>query len=194
MSKHVPEDWRDLSSVWREDAAGVNAEEIDRYLARERRQLWLSSGGEIAGLGIGFAAAVWTAVYAPYRGVGIVLALFTLAAAAMSWRLRRAPMPAGAATLAMSLKDSIAREDWLAEQLRLGRALSFVALFAIVMATSLQLFRLKAFSAAGLAAAGIGCTVVLAALAWNLVLTRRARRRRARLQFLDDRLNDRQKA
>jgi hypothetical protein len=72
--------------------------------------------------------------------------------------------------------------------LRLGRALSFVALFAILMATSLQLLRLQAFSAAGLVAAGIGCAVVLGALGWNLVLTARMRRRRARLQYFDERM------
>ena len=189
MSKHVPEDWRDLSSVWREDAAGVNAEEIDRYLARERRQLWLSSGGEIAGLGIGFAAAVWTAVYAPYRGVGIVLALFTLAAAAMSWRLRRAPMPAGAATLAMSLKDSIAREDWIDEQLRFGRILSAVALSALIFSAAALLRFVRPLDRAALWAACAGVVFVVVMLGWNRMLTRRSRERRQRLEYLSEGLD-----
>jgi len=39
-----------------------------------------------------------------------------------------------------------------------------------------------------LIAAGVGCAVALVALAWNLVLAARSRRRLARLRYLDERM------
>lgn len=187
-------DWNDLAKMWQADAAGVSLLEIDRHLQRQKRHMWGVTAAELAGLGAGIIAAICVLFFTPHTGMGVVIILFGGACAWITLRMRREGRPPGAVDVLQSLKDSIAREDWIADQLRLGRALSFVALFAIIMATSLQLFRLRAFSAAGLIAAGTGCTVVLAALAWNLVLTRRAQQRRARLQFLDDRLNERQKA
>jgi hypothetical protein len=186
-------DWNDLAKMWQADAAGVSLEEIDRHLQREKRQMWGVAAAELAGLGAGIVAAACVLFFTPHTWMGLLIILFGGTSALITLRMRREVHPPGAVNVLQSLKDSIAREDWIAEQLRLGRALSLVALFAIVMATSQQLFRLKAFSAAGLTAAGIGCAVVLGALAWNLVLTRRAQRRRARLLFLDDRLNDRTK-
>ena len=82
----------------------------------------------------------------------------------------------------------MAREDWIDEQLRFGRALSFVALFAVVIATSMQLQHFHAISVLGLGAATVSCVYVTGVVVWNLVLTRRARRRRARLQYFNDRL------
>jgi hypothetical protein len=188
MIEPTSSDWNDLAKMWQADAAGVSLQEIDRHLRREKRHLWLVTAAELAGLAAGVAAAACVLFFTPHTVMGVVIILFGGTCALITLRMRRAGPPPGSVDVLQSLKDSIAREDWLADQLRLGRALSFVALFAIVLATSLQLFRLQAFSATGLGAAGIGCAVVLAALAWNLVLTLRTRRRRARLQYLNDRL------
>jgi Flp pilus assembly protein TadB len=181
------DDWNDLARLWQADAAGVSVADIDAHLQRERRQMRGVTIAELTGLGAGVLAAVLVLLYA-HLWMGVVIILFGGISAWITLRMRREGAPPGSSDLMKSLKDSIEREDWLAGQLRLGRALSFVALFAIVQATSVQLFRLKAFSATGLTAAGIGGAVVLAALAWNLVLTRRSRRRLARLQYLNDRL------
>lgn len=188
MTESNSSDWNDLAKMWQADAACVSLQEIDGHLRRERRHLWLATAAELAGLLAGIVAAGCVLFFTPHTWMGVLIMLFGGTCAWITLRMRRAGPPPGSLDVLQSLKDSIAREDWLVEQLRLGRALSFVALFAIVLATSLQLFRLKAFSATGLTAAGIGCAVVLAALAWNLVLTVRARRRLGRLQYLNDRL------
>jgi hypothetical protein len=181
------DDWNDLTRLWQADAAGVSVADIDAHLQRERRHMLGVTIAEILGLGVGLLAAVLVSLFA-HRWMGVVIILFGGISAWITLRMRRQGAPPGSSDLMNSLKDSIEREDWLAGQLRLGRALSFVALFAIIQATSVQLFRLKAFSATVLIAAGIGSAVVLAALAWNLVLTQRSRRRLARLKYLDDRL------
>jgi hypothetical protein len=103
-------------------------------------------------------------------------------------RLRRESVPSGSVDLVQSLKDSVDREDWIAEQLRFGRALSFVALFAIVTATGSQLRDGPPGSAFVLIAGSVAATVVLGALVWNGVLMRRSRLRRRRLEYLQDRL------
>jgi hypothetical protein len=120
--------------------------------------------------------------------LGVVIIVFGGASAWLALRMRRGHEPPGSCDLLQSLKASIEREDWIAEQLRFGRVLSFVALFAIVQAVSARLFRLEAFTASVLIPAGISCLVVVVALAANLWLSVRSRRRRARLLYLDDRM------
>jgi hypothetical protein len=186
MNEPLTNDWQDLSTLWQADAAAVQIEEIDAYLASERRQLRLAAVGELTGLAIGIAASAWVAFFTPYRGVGIALALFAVGSAFMARRLRRTPAPTGSAALARSLKDSIEREDWITAQLRFGRALSFVALFALVFATAAQLRFVRPLELGGVWAATAGTVFVLAVLAWNLVLTRRARVRRERLEYLSE--------
>lgn len=185
---NTPSDWNDLAKLWQADAACVPVQDIDAHLQRERRRMWRVSVTEFAGLTAGIIAAVCLLVFTPHVWLGVLIILFGGGSAWLALRMRRQiPLP-DSLDLMQSLKDSIAREDWITEQLRFGRVLSFVALAAIVLATSMQLLRLKTFSATGLVASGIGCTVVLAALALNLVLSLRSRRRRARLRYLDERL------
>jgi hypothetical protein len=186
MNEPTASDWNDLAKLWQADAAGVSLAEIDAHLQRERRHMRNVTLAEMAGLAGGALAAA--VVLPTHFWMGVVILLFGGVSAWITLRMRREGPPPGSTGLMDSLKDSIEREDWMAGQLRLGRALSFVALFAIVQATSVQLFRLKAFSATALTAAGIASAVVLAALALNLVLTRRSRRRLARLRYLNDRL------
>lgn len=181
------DDWNDLARMWQADAARVSLEEIDAHLRREKRQMAGVTVAELAGLAVGVIAALCV-VFFTHTWLGLVIILFGGASAWITLRLRRANPAPGSRDLLQSLKDSIEREDWIAEQLRFGRVLSFVALFAIVLATSVQLFRLKAFSSTGLISAGIGAAVVLGALAWNLWLTLRSQRRRTRLQYLEARL------
>jgi tetrahydromethanopterin S-methyltransferase subunit F len=181
------DEWNDLTRMWQADAAGVSVADIDAHLQRQRRQMLGVTIAEMLGLGAGVFAAVLVILFA-HLWMGVVIILFGGISAWITVRMRREGAPPGSSDLMKSLKESIEREDWLAGQLRLGRALSFVALFAIVQATSVQLFRLQAFSATALTATGIGSAVVLAALAWNLVLTGRSRRRLARLKYLDERL------
>ncbi|HUQ08736.1 MAG TPA: hypothetical protein VM146_00375 [Steroidobacteraceae bacterium] len=188
MNTPLPEDWNDLARMWQADAAGLSLPEIDEHLQREKKQMAGVAAAEFAGLGVGLVAAALVLLLTPMVWLGTVIILFGGASAWIALRLRRAGRAQGSGDLLQSLKDSIEREDWIAEQLRFGRVLSFVALFAIIQATSAQLFTLKAFSATVLTAAGIGCAVVLGALAWNVWLTARSTRRRERLKYLEDRM------
>ena len=187
MNASPPDEWNDLAKMWQADAARVSPEDIDAHLQREKRHMAGVILAELAGLGAGLVAAVCVMTFM-HHWLGVIIILFGGSSAWLAVRLRRLGTPPGSRDLLQSLKDSIDREDWIAEQLRFGRVLSFVALFAIVMATSVQLFRLQAFTVTGLAAAGVGCTVVLGALGWNLLLSVRSRRRRARLKYLDERM------
>jgi hypothetical protein len=183
-------DWNELSKMWQADAAAVSFEEIDVHLARERRRMRVITFVELAGVGLGVAAAAWLTFFTPFRWLGAIVVVFTIVSAFAAVRMRREAVPSGAVDVLHSLKESIEREDWIAEQLRMGRALSFVALFAIVMATSTQLHRFHTLPTVGLAAAIAAGTYVIAVLAWNLVLTRRAHIRRTRLVYISERLNE----
>lgn len=182
------DDWNDLARLWQADAAGVSLEDIDAHLRREKRQMAGVAAAEIAGLAVGLGAAALLLLLTPHLWLGVVIVAFGGVSAGISLRLRRASPSPGSRDLLHSLKDSLDREDWIAEQLRLGRVLSFVALFALVMVTAVQLLRLKTFDAAGLIFAGVGAALVMCALGWNLWLTVRARRRRDRLAYLEQRL------
>ena len=187
MNTPLPDDWNDLARLWQADAARVSLQDVDAHLKREKRQMAGVAAAELAGLGLGVIAAACVVVFV-HLWLGVVIIVFGGASAWLTLRMRRAGAPPGSQDLLQSLKDSIDREDWIAEQLRFGRVLSFVALFAIVQAVSAQLFRVQAFEASMLIAAGSGAAMVIGALAWNAWLTVRSRRRRARLKYLDDRI------
>jgi hypothetical protein len=190
MSEPRISDWNDLSRMWQADAAAVSLDEIDDHLAREHRRMRVVTIVELAGVGLGMIAAAWLTFFTPFRWMGAIVAAFAIVSTLAAVRMRREPASSGAVDVLHSLKESIEREDWIAEQLRIGRALSFVALFAIVMVTSTQLVRFHAMPAPGLGAAISGSVYVIGILAWNLILTRRAHARRARLQYIRERLDE----
>jgi hypothetical protein len=188
MNEKPVSDWNDLAKLWQADAAAVSIDDIDAHMKRHRRHMRLATLAELGGVCLGLAASGWLAFFTTYRGVGLVVAAFALVSAVVIVRLRRELAPTGSVDVLQSLKDSVDREDWIAEQLRFGRALSFVALFAIVMATGSQLRHSGSDPALALIAGGVAAACVLAALGWNLLLSRRSRARRQRLEYLKDRL------
>jgi hypothetical protein len=188
MNEKLASDWSDLAKLWQAEAAAVSIDDIDAHLKRHRRHMRLATFAELAGTCIGLAAAGWLTFFTTYHVLGVVVAAFALISAAAVVRLRREPATSGSIDLLQSLKGSIEREDWIAEQLRFGRALSFVALFAIVTATGSQLRHGGSGTAFAMTAGGIAAACVLAALVWNVVLLRRSHARRRRLEYLKDRL------
>ncbi|HEV7608234.1 MAG TPA: hypothetical protein VGO61_12905 [Steroidobacteraceae bacterium] len=188
MNEMPATDWNDLAKLWQADGAGISIDEIEQHVRRERLQLLGVLIAEIAGLCVAAGAASWLYFFTPFTVLGAVIAIFGGVCTLLAVRMRREPAPSGARDLLHSLKESIAREDWIDGQLRLGRALNFVALFAIVMATSMQLLHFHAISSLGLAGAAVSSVYVVGVLVWNLVLTRRTKRRRARLEYINDRL------
>ena len=188
MNEKLASDWNDLAKLWQAEAAAVSIDDIEAHLVRHRRHMRLATVAELAGMCLGVAAAGWLAFFTTYRWLGLVVGAFALISAAAVVRMRREPPAPGSVDLLQSLKDSIDREDWVAEQLRFGRALSFVALFAIVSATGSQLRDSRSALELALIAGGVAAACVLAALAWNTVLLRRSHARRHRLEYLKDRL------
>ena len=186
MNEKLASEWSDLAKLWQAEAAAVSIDDIDAHLKRQRRHMRLATVAELGGVCLGLVAAGWLTL--TYRWLGVVVAVFALISAAVIVRMRRDPAASGSVDLLQSLKDSMDREDWTAEQLRFGRALSFVALFAIVMATGSQLRHSGSAPGLALIAGSVAASCVLAALVWNLVLLRRSHARRRRLEYLRDRL------
>lgn len=188
MNEKLASDWNDLAKLWQAEAAAISVDDIDAHLRRHRRQMRIATFVELVGVSLGVAAAGWLAFFLSHRWLGLVVGVFALVSAAVMVRTRRDPEPTGSVDVLQSLKDSLDREDWIAEQLRFGRALSFVALFAIVMATGSQLRQFSPTYPVALMAGGVAAACVIAALVWNMVLLRRSRTRRHRLNYLKDRL------
>ena len=82
----------------------------------------------------------------------------------------------------------MAREDWVAEELRFGRALSFVVSFVIVYMTSYQMHNFASASAGSWLALAAAAAWICGVLAWNVLLLRRSARRRQRLESYATRL------
>ena len=96
-------------------------------------------------------------------------------------RMRCEPEPEGGADLLTSLDSGITREDWILAQLGVGRAVTLLTLAAIAL-FGWDHLRFFASTPAQRLWALLGITlIVLAILAWNLVLTRQAKRRKRRL-------------
>jgi hypothetical protein len=76
----------------------------------------------------------------------------------------------------------------LAEQLRYGRILGFVALFAVVIAASAQLMRFASATPVALLATTAAGIAIGASLAWNMTLAWQVWRRTARLQIFEVKL------
>ena len=174
--------WEDLASLWQGEVATYSMEQVKAHSERQRRIMQVVTVAELAGAVLGITAALWLMFVTPHRLMGLVVVVFALLSAVVMLRARREPESRGEAGLIGILKESVAYHDWMAEQLRYGRALSFVALFAIVMSASVQLLHFQTASASGLAASASGACGMTGVLAWNFILTERARRRRASLQ------------
>jgi hypothetical protein len=180
MSETPDHDWSDLARIWQADAVRVAMQDIEAHLRRQRRHLLAVAAAEWGALAIGALAACWLLFGTPMRVLGLIVGVFTMGSAWLSIRMKQPPPQTGA-DLLQSLKDFVAREDWLIGQLRIGRGISLMALAAIVVATSMQLLRAQAFLPAMLSAAAVGCGIAVVALSWNYVLYRRSRARRERL-------------
>jgi hypothetical protein len=188
MNQLQPSGWDDLSAQWRDDPVAFAAADIQRRRRRAQKQLFFTTVVELAVAALGVVAALWQLLAGVFPVLGVATSVCVLWSAAVMFRARHAAPPAGTGPLLDSLKDSIEHEDWMAEQLRLGRALGFMALFAIVMAASVQLLSFRPASVPQLWATATAGFAVSAALAWNFVLAWQARRRGAGLRSIAEKL------
>lgn len=187
MTSQPAGDWKDLSRVWQAEGAAVSLAELEQYMKRERRGMRALATAELAGLGLGVLVGAWLSLWSPYFWLAGVFIAFCVV---MGWvALRRTdPEPQGGDDLLTSLRISMAREDWVASQLRFGRALSFVVLFVIVFLGSHMMRNFAAVNYGSFMALGVAAAWVCAVLAWNLSLVRRSARRRQRLESYAHRL------
>ena len=145
------------------------------------------AGVELAGLGLGIVVGIWMSIASPFIWVSGVFIAFCLV---MGWvALRRNHVePLGGEDLLTSLRIAVAREDWVAAELRFGRALSFVVLFVIVYMASHQMHNFASTSAGSWLALAAAASWICCVLAWNVLLVRRSARRRQRLESYATRL------
>lgn len=181
MNQPPVENWQDLTRIWRTGTVPVAGAEVEKLHERQRRRAKLARMAELACTAPGVAAALWLALASRFRWVGIVTAVFSVASVYFTLRSRRRPDAPGSADLLQSLQDALSYQDWLAEQLRYGRVLGYMALFAVVMAASTQLLHMSLATRSGLVATAVAATAISAALAWNMTLAWQVWRRSAHL-------------
>lgn len=182
MNQQAPDQWQQLARIWKTGDAPVTAADVEELHGRQHRRLRIARGAELACSVLGFIAALWLALVSRFLWVGILTAVFSLASVHFVLRARRRAVPPGSADLMQSLKESLGYLEWQAEQLRYGRVLGFVALFAVVMAASTQLMHWASTTPLELLATAAAGIAVSAALAWNMTLAWQVWRRSARLQ------------
>ena len=176
-----PADWMELTRLWQAEGAAVSIDELEAHVQRERAAMRALAAIELAGLGLGIAVGVWLSATTTYFWLASVFIAFCLVMAWVALRRGHAE-PLGGDDLLTSLRISMTREDWVASELRFGRALSFVVLFVIVFMTSHVMRHFATTSAGALLALGAAAAWVCGVLAWNFVLARRSARRRQRLE------------
>ena len=187
MNQPPEGEWQDLSSLWQSEVTPVSTADIERLHELQRVRLRVATAAELSVALLGIVAAYWLAIVSRFLWVGVFTAATATASAVVVLRARRRPAPPVSDNLLESLKGSLAWQDWLAEQLRYGRALSFVALFAIVIAASDQLMHMAAATSSRLLAIAAAGTAVVAAVAWNMALAWNVRRRKSRLSgFIEE--------
>jgi len=174
--------WSELTRLWQVESSAVSIADFDAAARRQRRQMLALAAAEAGGLVLAFIAAVFIAVHTALIAMSGICFVFFGVCGYLQHRMRKEPPPSGGEDLLKSLDVRMAHEDWNLAQLGIGRAVTLITLVAVVMVGANDL-RFFAMTPASHLWALLGITlIVLTILAWNLLLTRRARRRKARFQ------------
>jgi FtsH-binding integral membrane protein len=180
--------WNDLSQLWHAANGAPASREVER---RERRQrhimLWLRFA-EGAALTLAFIAAMWIAMQTAYVAMTALSIVFFGTCGYLQYRMRREPQPLGGEDLLTSLGASVQREEWNLAQLGAGRAVTLLTLAAISMVVFDHLRHYASTPPGRLGALLAIAGIVFAILAWNVVLTVRARRRKRLLEAISQQL------
>lgn len=170
--------WDDFSRLWHRGGADVSAADVERHDRRQRRLVTYLRWAEGGGLLLAFAAAMWIAMQTAFVAMSAISVVFFGTCAYLQHRMRAEPQPPVADDLLNALAANVAREDWNLAQLGVGRAVTFVTLAAIAMVVLDHLRHYSTTPAGRLGALLAIAGIVVAILAWNLILTARIRRRR----------------
>lgn len=181
--------WSDLARLWHTHTEAVSTSEVEHHAQRQRRQMMLLAGAELACMSLSFIAAVWIAVQTAMVAMTTITVVFFALCGFLQHRMRREPPASGGHDLLSSLEHSIAREEWNLAQLGIGRAITFLTLFGIVMVAADHLRHVESTPAARLWALLAVTLIVLLILGLNLVLTRAARVRKTRMENFARRLS-----
>jgi len=182
--------WDDLSRLWHAGGGALSPGDVEQRARRQRRLMAWLRFGEGGALALAFIAAMWISMQTAFVAMTALSVVFFGACAFLQYRMRRDPPSAGADDLLTSLDASMQREDWNLAQLGAGRAVTLLTLAAISMVVFDHL-RHYASTPPGRLGALLGITgIVLAILAWNLVLTMRIRRRKRLLQSVSTQIEN----
>ena len=176
--------WNELSKLWHAGGGVLSSVEVELRARRQRRLLvWLrfAEGGALT---LAFIAAMWIAMQTAYVAMSALSVVFFGTCGYLQYRMRQEPLPPGDDDLLTSLGASIEREKWNLAQLGAGRAVTLLTLAAISMVVFDHLRHYASTPPGRLGALLAIAGIVLAILAWNVVLTVRIRRRRRLLQAI----------
>jgi len=173
--------WNELSRLWHAQASLISASDVERQSRREHRRMLDLAIAEGVSLLFAFIAANWIAMQTAFVALSAVSMVSFGLCGFLHHRMRREPPSSGGVDLLSSLDVSAAREAWNLAQLRIGRWVSFFTLLAIGLLGADHLLHRATTPAARLWALFGISLIVVAILAWNLVLTRAARRRKSQL-------------
>jgi hypothetical protein len=173
--------WNDLARLWHAQASPISAIDVERHSRRGRRRMLELAIAEGVALLFAFIGANWIAMQTAFVALWAISMVSFGMCGFLHHRMRREPPPSGGVDLLSSLDVSVVREEWNLAQLRIGRVVNFFTLLAIGLLGLDHLIHRATTPPARLwALLGIAL-IVIAIFAWNLVLTRAARRRKAKL-------------
>jgi FtsH-binding integral membrane protein len=174
--------WNSLAKLWHAERAAVSAADIEQHARRQRRSLLALAGAEAAGFALVFIGAVWISMHTALIAMTALTIVFFATCGFLQHRMRREPPPSGGYDLLSSLEISIAREEWNLAQLGIGRAVTLLTFFAILMVAANHLRFIGSTPPARLWSLFAIALIVFGVLSWNVFLTQRARARRFRLE------------
>jgi hypothetical protein len=174
--------WNDLAQLWHRESAALPVGDIERQVRLQRQQMVALAACEGAIMVLSLIACVWIAMQTALITLSGISFTFFGVCAFLEHRMRREPVPSGGHDLLSSLENSVARDEWNLAQLGIGRAVSFLTLFAISMIASDHWRHFDSTPPARLWALLAITAVVLAVLGGNLLLTRSARLRKTRIE------------
>jgi len=174
--------WSELARLWHAHSATVSSLDVEHLARRQRRRMRVIAVAEATGMALSFISAVWIAMQTTMIALSAISIVSFALCAFLQHRLRREPPAAGGHDLLSSLQHSVAREEWNLAQLGIGRAVTFLTLFAIVIVAADHLRHYSTTPPARLWALVSVSLIVLLILAVNLWLTRKARLRKARVE------------
>jgi len=180
--------WNSLARLWLAETAVVSTADVERHVRRQRRALLALAVAEALGFALVFIGAVWISMHTAMVAMSALTMVFFATCGFLQHRMRREPPPSGGYDLLSSLEVSVAREEWNLAQLGIGRAVTFLTFFAIVMVASNHLRFLATTPAERLWSLFGIALIVFGVLIWNVLLTRLVRRRKENLESFASRL------